>query len=628
MANFTPLKGRRRPKNFLVLDIESKDGESLTDPGFTRPFMVGIYDGEIYVEFRDSEEMQAKAAAVVADGGEWPERYYQEGGCVDRAMRYLLRKKYRGHQIYAHNAGKFDYLHLMPWLMTMGGEQFGVKFSLIPVASSIQVLDVWRSVGGVTDAKSRRWRFLDSIKLIPTSLDKAGKAFGFEGKLKHDLSLHELDPRWSEYLKQDCVLLFNVLTKFHHYIEEVLQGDVGITAPATAVKTFRRTYLKKAVPRSEDSHEFVRSGYVGGRVEPFTREGSNLYYFDINSSYPAAMLQDMPVGRATQWTGTPPERFLHGRLGFCEVDIEVPSTVNIPPLPVRGTRELGLPEKLLFPTGRLRGIWEWDEIQMAMEYGAVIHKWHQSWWFQGEQFFGDFVRELYQYRDKSNPNYDPGLDAIVKILLNATYGKFGMRTLRRTIYRWDDPDLPNGAEPANKNPDSLVWYADEVVDAPYIMPQVAARVTALARIRLYRAMMLAELLGGTVYYCDTDSVITDVVLPTSNELGALKDEYPQHGGKIHGQFLGPKLYMLEDGQGEVITVKAKGLQNRTRENVELLAKGGTIIVNRLEKVGTLAQLQFSRGPRMISVPRTLRPESGKRVFHDDGTSSPYNVRMW
>lgn len=622
---FGPLTSTPKKKKFLVVDIESKDGDS-QKAGFTRPFMVGVYDGESYVSFRDTNP-----------DTNWRERSYSRGGSVDRALQYILSKHYRGWHIYAHNAGRFDYLHFLPWLMGEG-DRLGFKFNLIPVASSIQVLDVWTlkysSKNKSGKRKNHKFRFLDSIKLVPTSLDKAAKAFGLEGKLAHDLNLNENDPRWDTYLEQDCRQLYGVLVKFHDYVENVLCGEVGITAPSTAIKTFRRSYLKQEVPRSVASHDFVRESYVGGRVEAFEEQGENLRYYDINSSYPAAMLETMPAGKAVCWDGTPPDRLTQSWIGFCQVDVTVPD-VHIPPLPIRGTKYVmtsdgtPLPDKLLFPTGRLTGTWEWTELQMALEMGAVINRWHRSWWFQPVPFFGDFVNELYKYRDKSNPNYDDGLSAVVKILLNSTYGKFGMKTLRRTIYRWDDPDMPEGAEPATASDlDSLIWYADEDVDAAYIMPQIAARVTALGRVKLHRYMMQAQELGGKVYYCDTDSIITDVVMPTTNELGGLKDEYPDYSGHITGSFLGPKLYLLEAPDGWE-SVKAKGLQDRSKENFLKLGAGGQVIVKRLEKVGTLARRNFQSGPMVISVPRTLNlTAKGKREKIGGGATRPYNIKMW
>jgi hypothetical protein len=642
---FSPLTSAVKRKPFLVLDIESKDGDSDL-AGFTRPFMVGVYDGETYTAFFDTVSSK-----------DWETRYWQEGGCVDRAMRFICQKKFEKHQVYAHNAGRFDYLFIVPWLRHIA-PKLGFTWNIVPVASSIQVLDIWVNSKKSNKKSKLKWRFLDSYKLIPVGLDKAAKTFGLTGKLKHDLHMSEHDRRWIDYNKQDCVELYLVCEKFHYYIENVLLGEVGMTAPSTSIKLLRRKYLKKSLPRCRETHDFVRSGYFGGRVEPFQALGEKLYYFDINSSYPAAMLEAMPAGAGGEWDGCPPERYKKNWIGFVDVEIEIPE-MNLPPLPVMAPKGHPAEGKLIFPCGRLRGVWDWHEIELALSVGAKIHEYHKSVWYQPVLLFKEFVEDLYKYRDKSRADYDPGLDAIVKILLNSAYGKFGMKTLRSKIWAYDDPELPSNAVPATADPDCMVWYAEEEVDAPYIMPQVAAHVTSKGRIRLYKAMQAAESLGGRVFYVDTDSVITNVQLPTSTELGALKDEYPEQGGKLYGAFLGPKLYVMSTDpvadlyhrsvsktgrpcsghkfQGSVCSecgvfevVKAKGFQTRNRRTVEQVSEGGTITMKRLEKIGSLAKADFMRGPRMMEVPRTLRANSGKRISNNDavGSTRPYILDMW
>lgn len=609
MSKLSPLTGPVVTSPFLTLDIESKDGSSRTKAGFTRPFLVGVYDGESYHEFRDLHPTK----------GRWQTRYFWEDGCVAQALRHVLSDAYSGYRIYAHNAGRFDYLFFLSWLMEEG-ERLGYRFSIIPVSSSIQLLDVWKL--GPDGRKAQTWRFLDSIRLIPTSLQKAGKAFGLGGKVEHDLNRHENDPLWSVYLKQDCVLLYNVVSRFHDYIENVLGGEVGITAPSTAMKLYRRKYLKSSIPRTPDSHEFIREGYVGGRVECFYATGENLRYYDINSSYPRAMLDPMPAGEGVYWQGKPAPFLADSCIGFVRANVDIPEDIAIPPLPTHDPDN----GKLIFPVGRLSGVWEWGELQQAMSMGVRVEEWRDSWWYEQRTLFNDYVTDLYKYRDKSLPGFDPGLAEICKIMLNSLYGKFGMKTQRKMIYRFDDPNLPDDAVPANNDPDCPVWYAEKTVDAAYIMPQISARVTALARVRLLRAMLSAIELGGKVYYCDTDSVLTDVRLPTGSKLGELKDEYPEQSGNIRGRFLGPKLYVLTSQDWEKVT--AKGFETRTVETIEKLLAGETIVQWRLEKVGTLARNNFMRGPRMVPVPRSLRQCKGKREALPDGSSKPWRLDMW
>jgi hypothetical protein len=259
--------------------------------------------------------------------------------------------------------------------------------------------------------------------------------------------------------------------------------------------------------------------------------------------------------------------------------------------------------------------------------GCTIERWHQSFWYEKVELFAEFVKDLYKYRDRSLPGYDDGLAQVVKILLNSAYGKFGMKTERKMIYLANDPEMPERSAPVNGDPDCPLWYATKTVDAPYVMPQVAARVTALARVRLLRGMLTALDKGGDVYYCDTDSIVTNVDLPTSSELGALKDEFPEQSGKLHGLFVGPKLYLLDADDG-FEKVKAKGMQERTRDILNRLMAGESIPQERLEKIGGMAQRGFASGPRMLNVPKRILNTQGKRVMHADGSTTPYVLSMW
>jgi hypothetical protein len=652
----TPLTGPPKRRPFIVLDIESKDGDSQR-AGFTRPFMVGVY-GEL--EKGKAPEYKAFFDAQPGEGY-WKERYFWEGGCVDRAMRFILTKRFRGHHIYAHNAGRFDYLFLLPWLMQVG-MHLGYRFSIIPVASSIQVLDVWK--GKKRDGfigRDNVWRFLDSFRLIPTGLDKAAKAFGLPGKLKHNLNVPEWDPSWIQYNGQDCSELYNVLDKFHGYIENVLCGEVGITAPATAMKIFRRNYLKQSLPRSCSTHDFVRQGYFGGRVEVFESLAEYLRYFDINSSYPRAMLEPMPAGDATEITGEPPDRFWRTHIGFIEADVYVPEHIHIPVLPVRD----GGTGKLIFPVGKLRGVWESEELQLAIREGAEVRRWGRSVWFVAMPIFEEYVRNLYSYRNKNHPNYDPGLADVCKNMLNASYGKFGMKTTRKQIYLYDDPKLPADATPVSSDPESVIYSAEQEVDAVYIMPQIAARVTALGRIRLFNAMKAAscqkcwprkcecpwsEGPRKRVIYTDTDSVITptdlanlppgnDFGIKVSSELGDLKDEYPEVSGWIIGEFVAPKVYILKVPGSDDFPwespfndpfskIKAKGLEKRNEHTIQKLARGEKVYQNRLQKIGLMARNNFVTGPELILIPRRLLTAKGKREVLKDGTTKPWVVDMW
>lgn len=575
-AFLTPLTAAIKRKRFATFDLESKDGESKTAPGFTRVFLGGFFDGDSFSSFRGAES-------------------------INELMIHMLQPRYLGWHIYAHNGGRFDFLHMLPWL-AHEGKRLGFSFAAIPAGKSggIQILDVWRS--GKSQKKGR-WRFLDSIKLVPLSLEKACATFKVPGKHSFPLETHEDSPEWEIYLEQDCRALWSMLGRLHVMVEERLGGEVGITTPATAMKTWRRKYLPQKIHRGETAHEFVFETYCGGRTEVFQTEASALNYYDINSSYPSVMREPMPHGEPVWWRGEPPECFTRpgsGYIGFVEAKVEVYD--YIPLLPVRRDG------KLMFPAGRISGKWDWAELSRVrnhvVEYGKSV-------WFQSSPLLANMVEDLYPFRDASLPGHDSSLSYVVKILLNSLYGKFGQSAMRRRVVPFSS-DLPEGATPVDGTPTSPVWYIDEEVNAPYIMPQIAAHVTSLARLRLYDLMVAC---GKLLAYCDTDSIITSSTLETSTQLGGLKNEFP--GVTFKGTFLAPKLYMLEGSDGSVKVV-AKGIRERTPETFSTLRNGGTVSSWELEKLGKLAHKGFGK-PAMFELKKSLKLTSSKRVRVGNGT---------
>lgn len=675
-----PITSTVKRKKFCCLDIESKDGNS-QKAGFTRPFLVGVFDPmrQVYQEFRDEPHLKRRR---------WQDRYTRPGGCMDKTLSYLLSHPFAGYNIYAHNGGAFDHLFVLPWLEEHQDE-YG--FEVIPVQSSIQAIKVWRLPEDPETPIRERWTFLDSMKLFPSSLQKMLETFKLGGKVKHDLNMHEDDPSWSIYLKQDCVGLASGLLEIHDLIENKLGGEIGMTAPSTSMKLFRRRFLGRdgSVPRiprfrhwpdceSKDTcggcfHEWVRKGYFGGRTELFRTFGERLHYYDINSSYVAAMREDMPVGDRYV-TDTLDWRMAKDNAGFVECEVYIPPECEIPPLPVKAANG-----KLMFPAGRFSGVWTTRELELLDDpfvKGKILNV-RRVAWFKLKPVFKGMVDELWRLRDKTQEDYDDGLSALAKLMGNSLYGKFGMKEERTSIVFRDVRDDEHcflcqsplegnrlldtsvmcleceGSKPASDE-SSDVWYQSKKVEAAYIIPHIAAYITSLARVRIWRFMKDAVEAGGHIVYSDTDSIITDAMLPSSPALGALKDEYPLPGAKAFSEAhafdtveqakfwveamllrvtaVQPKVYMLERGPNLVVhpetkqvipkpakvTMKGFPQKLRTQENLERLQAGEELSYENLEKIRTLAGLGFRRGPQMRTVKKSFKSAYDKRVILEDG----------
>lgn len=648
----TALLSKARRHKILVYDLESKDADT-QNPGFTRVFLGGIYDGDRFEAFRNHDSLRFSK--------KWDTRAIEDGGCIDQLMRRVLTRNYRGHYIYAHNGGAFDHLHILPWL-TRRIKEF--SYVIVPIQSTIQVLKVTER------SSNHTYTFLDSIRLLPMALDKAAKTFGFPGKLTHSLELHEDDENWIPYLKRDCVALYDSLEKFQELVTEVMGGEMGITAPSTAMKLYRRKYMGHGktpamIPQHrhfkecEDAacegclHKWIRSGYHGGRTEAFRSYGKNTSYWDINSSYPRAMLEDMPGGVVKQYGPSKqvPDffRIETAAIGFVECEVHIPSTCYLPPLPFHDEKR----GKLIFPTGTFSGVWSWEELKLLFDplVNGQITSIKRSVWYQRKTLFFDFVKELYSYRDKRSLNFDEGLALIAKLMMNSLYGKFGMNEDRREIIVLDkDEKPPEGAtfprfEDGQEDVLSRVCYVEKRVTPSYIIPQISAYITSLARIRLWNFMADVIRMGGRLYYCDTDSIITDIDnLPCSSELGELKNEYP--GEKLEVEIAGCKMYMLrkhtvftgehlpsckdkENCKGcSKVKLAMKGIPKELRTEFSLneLRKGNKVEFKRLEKLGSMAERGFLHPPRMRETHKRHVAQYDKRIFINDGKdSSPIHL---
>lgn len=566
-----PVTSPPKDKQFAVFDLESKD-EDTQKAGFTRPFQVGFFDGQSYTSFRNKSHVQVLP---------WYERAVAPGGCIDQFMRHILgsphdrtESPFAGFDVYAHNMGSFDGLFLPAWLER--NNQW-ISYKVMPVQARIQAIEVWRynknRYRGGADAikrankKDRKQygviRILDSFRVLPSALDKIAKAFGLEGKLKEmSLDTHEDDPLWEKYNEIDCIQLFKVIEKYKELIIQQLGGEVGITAPSTAIKLLRRKYLPNdykiyrnmhfencTAAESCDgcAHNFFRAGYFGGRTEIYTRKGAGWYY-DVNSSYPFSMTKPQPVGEMVELGEN--EDFtryandLENYVGFVRCTVEIPKDTYLPPLPVQHQG------KLKFPAGRFSGTWDWCELRAFRRIGAKILHVEKSVWLRSYRFLTQYVRDLYAMRKKDDPKYrGPALSEVAKLTLNSTFGKFGMDPERIEMVilkpgeeepwdsrypgesdghrdkrkraakegdnsfhvttplgadepdeefearrkreragdfsgpRWRVPDLPTSS--GIYEHDSLIRVRDIHVDAAYIIPHIAAHITASSRVLLW-----------------------------------------------------------------------------------------------------------------------------------------------
>lgn len=449
---------------------------------------------------------------------------------IEHFLEDLLTPKYKGWTIYAHFGGKYDFRFLIPALVDSG--DYTLKF--IERASKILSIKI-------THIKTKStWKLADSFFLLPMSLRSLGENFQIENmkgvfdvescKTAKDFATDEAQA----YLRSDCFGLYEILDKFSRW--GLNDGKLKLTLPSQALYVFTTKYLdRKLRGLNEVQEDFIRKTYFGGRVEIFKTYGENLFYYDVNSLYPAMMLNDMPVGRDLRVT-----RYYPDKIGFYNIKATI-KDLHIPPIPTL------INGKLFFPTGEGEFYVSSADIKLLISLGIDFEVKDGIIFEDKAPIFKGFINDMWDIRQKTSRGTME--NTIAKLIMNSTYGKFGQKREGEELIFSPTPVI--GARPFDER--FGLYLKDTESRNPYILPHIASYITSLARVHLYKLMQKAGL--ENVWYCDTDSIITSTKMETGEGLGELKLEYEV----LEGVFLQPKAYAMKikdkDGIKEVVKVK-------------------------------------------------------------------------
>lgn len=504
IVKFKPEKNAK----FAVLDCE-------TDPFaynfVVEPFLWVLYDGEQYFEFRDSD------LTIPAHD------------CTEKLIEFIRDERYI---IYAHNGGKFDYFFLLPYL-----------------APNITLINGRIAIAFVGENELR-----DSYLILPSSLSVYKK-----DEIDYSLFTPEFREanieKISEYCRSDCRYLFEWITKF-----KALWGDY-LTIAAAGFNQIQQSGYK--IPVSSEEYDSVfRQFYYGGRVEIFDQNiiqsdlDNPISVYDVNSMYPFAMLSDHPYG-----------------LSYCKMKVlpDKPpyfasiTAISYGCLPIKD-EETG---KLIFPCDeeeRLFHATGW-EIQAGLDFNCLkIIKVHWVYKHNTVKSFKKFILPNYQKRLDAEARGDAEEKYLVKILLNAPYGKFGQNSREFKEYCI----LPFGQSPSDE-PDKHPWefladtennftiFFRRSPTGDFFNVAVAASITGLSRSILFRAIYKNI---QNILYCDTDSIILREFKDCEkfqgdigNELGKWKYE----GSFDQAYFIDKKMYALYNSASNTWKSASKGV---------------------------------------------------------------------
>ena len=429
--------------------------------------------------------------------------------------RFLLDKQFRGARIFATNLA-FD--------LTEVFYPFGKDWELLFNGSQLILAKyLWN--------ERNRICFYDTTNINRyMSVAQMGDSLGFEKLEKPDF-LGKLPTTHAQldYLKRynirDAQISKRYIERFQKIING-LGGVMGATAPSTAMDLWRRKYLDRFIRQPwRWVCEAMYDACYGGRTEVFVRGFSKeLRYYDVNSLYPFIM-------KTIQFPDTDTIHFLENgpfdknwllKEGISWIKVRAPADMLIPILPKRMALEENAPPKLVFPVGSFWGAWTHNEIRYALMHGYTIEDWEKTI-ICDESFnpFKEYVEDLYALRMKWKEAGDKA-EEVVKLMMNSLFGKFGQKISGKGGTYKSLDQVKSIAELDGKEICGDFLVEPREFFPVYVIPILAAYITAGARVHLHQLM--SSVGHNRIYYCDTDSIITDAIFNTSSKLGDLKLE--------------------------------------------------------------------------------------------------------
>jgi len=370
----------------------------------------------------------------------------------------MNKKERNGFTLYAHNLGRFDSIFILKSLVKSG----------LVIKAHWQNNDILFIK--ITDTKRKlSVKLKDSIKLIPTSLDKMLKTFNCEinkGIFPHTFvsedSLNYVGPKpdikyyydetnFNEsqvkgynnlpdifnlkqeclaYLKSDVMGLLEAMGKISlHYFDNYRFNITKFnTLPSLAVAIFGRSYIDSdhtiKVIKGPMEH-FIRQAYFGGNSNIFVDNKNRIipdgYHYDMNSQFPTAMKSPMPTGNPVFSNNTDLNYYT---LGFVFAKITPPCSEVLPNLFLQSRHEDG---SVSCPREEFYEYISTVDLRQGLEYGykaEILCGVNFPDACESNELFGPFVDKFYEIKNTAKDSVSRN---IAKLILNSTYGKFGQR---------------------------------------------------------------------------------------------------------------------------------------------------------------------------------------------------------
>jgi len=401
------------------------------------------------------------------------------------------------------------------------------------------------------------------------------------------------------YCKRDVEIIKEFMLHFLNFMKKYNLGNFKSTIASCSFSAYRHRFLNKKVliHADEEATKLERESYRGGRTEAFfigQKQGETFYKLDINSLYPFIMRNNEFPVRLIKVKENPSLEALSTALEEYLVIADVEFETDERCIAVRK-------ERLIFPIGKIRAVLCTPELKYLLKKGFIKRVFKYAL-YRGDYLFNDYIDYFYALRKEFKKKGATMDNYLAKLFMNCLYGKFGQRnsdyiylgksndrdTIIETYY-----NMNTGKKTTLYSIMGNKYLKGDKKEAIDSFVAIASHVTAYARMYMYKLIQICSL--KNVYYCDTDSIITNQVgydnlrdYIDEYELGKLKVEEKADFLEIwnvkHYKF-GEALKIKGIKRNAVQTEKMTFVQEQFLKIRTLLRKGifGTVIVRKVTK---------------------------------------------
>lgn len=484
--------------------------------------------------------------------------------CYGNNIEYFLwhASKHKNATYYFHNL-KFDGEFIINHLFRNGFSYFSNRRYLTPQSFTTLISDKGQfySMEIMLD-EGNRIKILDSLKILPFSVDEIAKGFNLPiNKLEIDYSKereigHKLDEQEVDYLRVDVEIMARSLKiLFDQDLTQMTQGS-------NALHDYKKIIGKKNFTRwfPIPTYDFdIRQSYKGGFTYCDPRfQGMDIgegIVLDVNSLYPSVMYYEkLPYGEGIFFEGKYMKDDLydlHVQMLTCQFDLK---ENHIPTIQLKNNLSF-IPTQYLSSSGD-------EEVTMCLtsvdlklffeHYNVYNITYHSGWKFKSTTgLFKDYIDKWNKIKVESTINGNKAMRTLAKLMLNALYGKFALNPHVQSKHPYFEDDM--------------VKYrlGEKETRDPIYIP-VGTFITAWAR---YKTISSAQKVYDRFLYADTDSLhLIGTEIPAELEIDPVKLGAWKHESTFtRARFIRQKTYMEEiDGN---INITCAGMPSKCYQHV-------------------------------------------------------------